>query len=137
DVLLHLLAEGKGVRAKPLYVVRNLMNHHGGAVRVGAYLYGTSGSALVCLDFETGERKWRERSVGAGALLAADGHLYVRGTQGNVVLVEATPAGYKEKGRFRQPERSRFPAFCHPVVADGKLYLRDADVLLCYDVSAG
>jgi hypothetical protein len=53
-----------------------------------------------------------------------------------VALAEATPAGYREKGRFRQPDRSRFPAFAHPVVANGRLYLRDADVLLCYDVKA-
>jgi hypothetical protein len=66
--------------------------------------------------------------------MAADGHLYVRSDQGPVALVEATPDGYKEKGRFRQPDRSRFATFCHPVVAGGRLYLRDEDVLLCYDV---
>jgi hypothetical protein len=88
------------------------------------------------MDFRTGAVKWRHRSIGRGSLLAADGHLYYRGEQGEVALVEATASGYKEKGRFRQPHRSRFRAFTHPVVADGRLYLRDADVLLCYDVKA-
>jgi hypothetical protein len=51
-----------------------------------------------------------------------------------VALVEATPEAYKEKGRFDQPERSKVESWAHPVVAGGKLYLRDQDVLLCYDV---
>jgi hypothetical protein len=66
----------------------------------------------------------------------ADGHLYVRGENGPVALVEATPSGYKEKGRFDQPDRNlaREKAWPHPVIAGGRLYLRDENVLLCYDV---
>ena len=69
--------------------------------------------------------------------------LYVRGQGGNgfgketppeVALVEATPDGYKEKGRFKQPDHGERPAWPHPVVANGRLYLRDGKVLLCYDV---
>jgi hypothetical protein len=67
-------------------------------------------------------------------VVAADGRLYLRGERGDVALVAISPAGYQEKGRFRQPSRSRFPTFAHPVVANGRLYLRDEDVLLCYDV---
>jgi outer membrane protein assembly factor BamB len=121
------------VDAKQVYLVRAITSHHGGVVRVGDYLYGSSGNALVCMDFKTGATKWQERSA-RGSLVVADGHLYVRGEQGTVVLAEASPAGYKEKGRFRQPHRSRFATFPHPVVANGRLYLRDEDVLLCYDV---
>jgi len=51
-----------------------------------------------------------------------------------VALIEATPSGYKEKGRFNQPDRSKQNSWAHPVIANGKLYLRDMDVLLCYDV---
>ena len=53
---------------------------------------------------------------------------------GRVALVEATPAGYREKARFDQPSRSDYPAWPYPVVADGKLFLRDMDVLLCFDL---
>jgi outer membrane protein assembly factor BamB len=134
DALLRLTAEGDGVRAKQVYLTRVVMNHHGGVVRMGEYLYGTSGSGLVCMEFKSGTRKWQDRSVGSGSLVLADGHIYLRGVQGTVALVEATPDGYHEKGRFRQPDRSRFPAFCHPVIAGGRLYLRDDDVLFCYDV---
>ncbi|HEV3204024.1 MAG TPA: polyvinylalcohol dehydrogenase, partial [Gemmataceae bacterium] len=77
------------------------------------------------------------RSVGKGSVTAADGHLYVRGEKGDMVaLVEATSTGYKEKGRFKQPDRGKRSAWCHPVIAGGCLYLRDDDVLLCYDIKA-
>jgi outer membrane protein assembly factor BamB len=134
DALLRFSARGQGVDVKEVYRGRAMKNHHGGVIRLGEYLYGTSGAALVCVEFQTGAVKWRERAAGKGSLAAADGHLYVRGEQGAVVLVQASPAGYKEKGRFQQPFRSRFHTFPHPVLAGGRLYLRDEDILLCYDV---
>ena len=73
---------------------------------------------------------------GKGSVAYADGHLYVRSERGKVTLVEANPARFVEKGRFEQPDRSTEPAWPHPVIAGGKLYLRDQDVLLCYDVKA-
>jgi outer membrane protein assembly factor BamB len=135
DALVRLTAGDKGVKATEVYFARTMMNLHGGVIRIGDHLYGTSGNALVCMDFKTGAGKWRERCVGSGSLMAADGHLYVRGTQGDVALVEASPEGYREKGRFHQPHVSKLPTFCHPVVANGRLYLRDADFLFCYDVT--
>ena len=76
--------------------------------------------------------------MGKGSLTYADGHLYLRseGSKGTVALVEATPAGYKEKSRFNQPDRSDKNSWPHPVIANGKLYLRDQDILLSYDVKA-
>jgi outer membrane protein assembly factor BamB len=132
--LLRLSADGS---AKEVYLGRALANHHGGVVRVGDQLYGTNNTGLVCLDFNTGETKWQDRSVGKGSVTAADGHLYVRGEKGDMVaLVEATSTGYKEKGRFKQPDRGKRNAWPHPVIAGGCLYLRDDDVLLCYDIKA-
>lgn len=72
--------------------------------------------------------------MGKGAITYADGRVYLRSEQGTVALVEATGAGYHELGRFDQPERSKSPAYSYPVVAEGKLFLRDQDVLLCYDL---
>src|SRR5262249_18760028 len=135
--LLRLNADGSGVSAQEVYFGRTLANHHGGVVRIGDFLYGTNQAGLVCQDFKTGDTKWQERSPGKGSVSAADGHLYVRGEKsGQVVLVEAAPAGYKEKGRFDQPARSQKMAWPHPVIANGRLYLRDQDVLLCYDIKA-
>jgi outer membrane protein assembly factor BamB len=136
DALLKLQATDKGVAAKEVYLQRNLMTFHGGVVRLGEYLYGTGNGGLTCLDFRTGKVKWRHRSIAPGALMAAEGRLYLRGTQGQMALVEASPDGYREKGRFTQPKRSRFPTFAHPVLSGGRLYLRDDDLLFCYDVAA-
>jgi hypothetical protein len=137
NVLLRLSADGDGVAAKEVYSGKALGNHHGGIVLVGDSVYGTTQNGLVCLDFKTGEKKWEEKSVGKGSVSAADGCLYVRSEKdGQVALVEATPAGYKEKGRLTQPDRSKRNAWPHPVIAGGCLYLRDDDVLLCYDVKA-
>ncbi len=126
----------EGFSATEVYFTRRMQNHHGGMIRVGDYLYGfdESNRALTCLNFKTGEVKWSDRSVGKGSLTYADGNLYARSERGPVALVEATPTGYVEKGRFEQPERSGANAWAHPVVANGKLYLRDQDILLCYDV---
>jgi outer membrane protein assembly factor BamB len=136
DALLRLVPHNGGVKAEEVYLVRGITNHHGGVVRIGDYLYGTGPGGLVCMEFKTGTVKWKHRSVGGGSVVAADGRLYLRGDRGEVALVEISPAGYKEKGRFHQPYRSRFHTFAHPVVANGRLYLRDEDVLLCYDVKA-
>jgi outer membrane protein assembly factor BamB len=124
------------VTAKEVYFNRDLTNHHGGVVLVGDAVFGTNQAGLVCVDFKTGETKWKNPSVGKGSISAADGRLYVRSERGNVALVEATPTGYVEKGRFAQPDRSKKNAWPHPVIANGRLYLRDDEVLLCYDVKA-
>ncbi len=133
--LVQLTAnESGGVTAKEVYLIKDLANHHGGVVRVGDYVYGTNNSGLVCIDFKTGETKWKDRGVGKGSIAAADDRLYVRSEKGPVALVEATPTAYKEIARFEQPERSKKNAWPHPIIAGGRLYLRDQGVLLCYDV---
>lgn len=121
--------------AQEVYFTKRMQNHHGGVVLVNGHLYGFDQSNLTCLDFRTGQVKWFNRSVGKGSLVAAAGHLYCRGeSDGGVALVEANPSAYVEKGRFRQPNPSGAPTWPHPVVANGRLYLRDQDVLLAYTV---
>jgi outer membrane protein assembly factor BamB len=136
DALLKLVPTEKGVDVKQVYLSFHMKNFHGGVVRIGEALYGTGNVGPVCLDFKTGTVKWQNRSIGQGSLMAADGHLYLRNTRGDVALIEATPEEYREKGRFAQPKRSRYATFTHPVVCDGRLYLRDEDYLFCYDVKA-
>jgi outer membrane protein assembly factor BamB len=145
--LNRIKVSADAVQSEEVYFVRTPLNSIGGVVRIGDYVYGTdAGGQLVCMNFKTGEQKWRHASVGVAALCYADGMLYVRGQGGNgfgkesptrVALVEATPDGYKEKGRFEQPDHGDRPAWPHPVVANGRLYLRDGPVLLCYDVKGG
>ena len=95
---------------------------------------GNEGGFLVCLDFKTGAVLWRERQAPKGSLAMADGRLYLRAETGAMILIEPNREKYIERGRFDQPERTREQAWPHPVIANGKLYIRDQDLLLCYDV---
>jgi outer membrane protein assembly factor BamB len=111
-----------------------MKNHHGGMILLDGCLYGSDEGLLTCLDFKTGDVKWEERKAGKGSIAYADGHLYYRNEGGPIILVEANPKQYVETGRFNQPERSKKSAWPHPIVANGKLYIRDQELLLCYDV---
>jgi outer membrane protein assembly factor BamB len=133
--LLALQAKGQDVSAQEVYFTRNMQNHHGGVVLVGGYLYGFSNSILTCLEFETGKVMWRDRSVGKGSLAYADGHLYILSEDNVVGLVEASPKGYREKGRFTIADQG-WPSWAHPVVSGGHLYIRNQNVLASYDVRA-
>ena len=97
---------------------------------------GNGGGMMTCIDFQTGDLLWRDRKGPKGSLLLADGLIYLRGEDGEVLLIEPSRDGLVEKGRFDQPDRSSSPAWAHPVVANGKLYIRDQDLLFCYDVTA-
>jgi len=134
-----------GVKAEEVYFSRKMQNHHGGMILTEGCLYGANGGneggALVCLDFQTGNVLWDERDdserrAPKGSIAMADGRLYYRTEKGAVLLIEPNPKQYIERGRFEQPDRSEKPAWAHPVIANGKLYLRDQDLLLCYDIKS-
>jgi outer membrane protein assembly factor BamB len=127
---------GKEARAAEVFFTKKMQNHHGGLVLVDGYVYGSNEGSVTCLELKTGTIKWEERKPGKGSIICADGQLYYRNEGGDMVLFEVNPERYVEHGRFKQPDRSRSPAWAHPVLANGKLYLRDQDVLLCYDVKA-
>jgi outer membrane protein assembly factor BamB len=126
------------LKATEVYFTNHMRNHHGGMIVVDGALYGAAGGNeggfLVCMDFKTGQVLWRERQAPKGSLAMADGRLYLRAESGTMILIEPNREKYIERGRFEQPDRSREPAWPHPVIANGKLYLRDQDTLLCYDV---
>ena len=134
-----------GIKAEEAWFSKKMQNHHGGVVVVDGALYGANGGVeggfLICLDFKTGKVLWDERESGQrrapkGSLALADGRLYYRTERGAVLLIEPSPKEYLERGRFEQPDRTRDPAWSHPVISNGKMYLRDQDMLLCYDVKA-
>ena len=120
-------------KAQEIWFTKDMRNHHSSSVLIGDYLYGFSSAILTAIKFDTGEIAWRDRSVGKGSLVYADGNLYCFSENGVVGLVEATPTGYKEKGRLRIPQDS-LPTWTHPVVAGGRLYLRDQDTIYAFDV---
>ncbi len=131
-----------GNKISPVFENKNLKNHHGGAILLGDYVYGHSdGDGWVCQDWKTGEQKWKEKSkLGKGAIGYADGMFYCLDEgSGAVALIEASPNGWNEKGRFKlDPQTTiRNPQgriWTHPVIVNGNLYLRDQDLIYCYAV---
>ena len=144
--LARLAKGGNGeFTAEEAWFSKNMENHHGGVILHDGALFGANGGNgggyLACLDFKTGEVLWNEkdsdkRRVTKGSVAFADGRIYYRTEEGLVVLIEPSRKEYLERGRFTQPERTDKPAWAHPVVANGKLYIRDQDTLFCYDLKA-
>jgi outer membrane protein assembly factor BamB len=141
--LLEIVPQGAGTAtARERYFLegRTFQNHHGGMVLVGDHIYAGTGHRMgipICLEFATGRVAWggniRNAGQGSAALTAADGHVYLRYENGVMLLIEATPAGYREKGTFQIPNVVQ-PSWSHPVIAGGRLYLREQDALHVYDI---
>ncbi len=139
--LFKITADNGDFKTKEVYHEKNMTNHHGGIVLVGDNVFGFSDHGhFTCIAFKTGQEVWNDKAgiLGKGSLTYADGNLYFRneGGAGTVWLVEASVDGFKDHGHFNPPDRSDKNSWPHPVVANGKLYIRDQDVLLCYDVKA-
>ena len=139
--VVRLKVQGKQVEAEQVYFGPEYQTAIGGVVKVGDYLYGTTGEALLCTEFTTGQVKWKERALGAASLCYADGRLYIHGENGDIAMIEPSPESYREKGRFTptdQPQRANAmeKAWAYPVVSDGRLYIRDNNVLWCYSVGS-
>jgi outer membrane protein assembly factor BamB len=130
-----IVRDGDKFEAKQVFFTKKMQNHHGGVVLVDGMLYGqTNPNLLTCIDYKTGDVKWADKASGKCSVLYADGMLYCRDEKGALSLVEATPDGYKQKGRFMQPDRSDKNAWPHLVIANGMMYVRDQDLILCYDL---
>ena len=130
-----------GAEVTDVFLNKDLVNHHGGVILVGDHLYGHSDKGgWTCMSFADGTVAWQEKSVSKGSVGYADGMLYcLEEKSGNVVLADASPAGWKEHGRFKldpqSPNRNPKGAiWVHPVIANGKLYLRDQEFIHCFDV---
>jgi outer membrane protein assembly factor BamB len=124
--------------AEEVYFTDKMQNHHGGIIAWNWHLYGCNNpDDLTCLDLKTGDVKWTDKSCGKCSLLFADGMLIARSEKGPVSLVEATPEGFRLRGRFTPPERTRRMAWTHPVISGGRLFLRDQHLLFCYDLREG
>jgi outer membrane protein assembly factor BamB len=137
ETAFRVTASGGTFKAEEVYTGRRMQNHHGGVILVGDHLYGISDPGMLrCIEIKSGNVAWEEK-VPKGSLAFADGLLIARAENARepqVILVEASPSGYKELGRFTQPEPSTFPKWAHPTVYGGRLFLRDWDKLFAYEV---
>jgi outer membrane protein assembly factor BamB len=136
SALLELTPSGNSINARQVYFTRQMKNHYATSILIGDYLYGFDSAILTAMKFDTGEVAWQNRSVGKGSLAYADERLYVYSEDANVALVEPSPKGYIEHGRFRFRPGSNWNTWSHPVVAAGKLFLRDQDKIYAYDIRA-
>lgn len=142
--LVKLSRGAAGMEANQVYFTNKMQNHHGGMILHEGALYGAnggnSGGYLLALDFASGETLWDQRAAGRrapkGSVAFAEGRIYYRTEEGAMLLIEPSRKEYLERGRFEQPHRTGKPAWAHPVVANGRLYLRDQGLLLAYDVRA-
>lgn len=146
SALLRLVPDGDNkTKVEEVYWLdsNTFQNHHGGFVKVGDFIYGGHGQNKgdpVCIEFMTGKIRWKETQPagGSAAVLYADGTLIFRYDDGTVCFIDANPDAFKIKGRFkpqRKPGMSG-PAWAHPVISNGKLYLRHNNVIQCFDVKA-
>jgi len=138
--LLRQSEEGDGVKVQEVYgLKKHLSNKHGGIVLVGDHLYGDSDDKGMpfCADLKTGELKWKSRGSGkkSASVVAADGNVYVRYTNGMMTLVKADPESFQEVSKFKVPGSGDRPSWAHPVIVDGQLFLREGDSILCYSLT--
>ena len=145
---IQLSKNGENIKADTVYTNnRDISCQHGGVVLINGYVYGHSdrpSNSWVCQNFKTGEIVWtqsdKEASVGKGSLLAVNDRLILYDMQnGSSAVVAASPDGWKDFGKIEIPERTNIKtqdnqAWTHPVVANDKLYLRDHDLLFCFDL---
>jgi hypothetical protein len=135
-IQLHAENNG-GFRVEELYSTQKLRTSYGGQVLLDGHLFGSIGDGLGCFEMKGDNLLWTERGPGKGSVLWADGRLYYRNERnGSMTLISPNSKEYVEEGRFEQPERSKHSAWAHPIIANGRLYLRDQELLFCYDVKA-
>ncbi|MBY0525407.1 MAG: PQQ-like beta-propeller repeat protein [Gemmataceae bacterium] len=140
--LVKVERDGDKFKVDKVYANKNMANHHGNVVLVGDHVYGFSeGKGWTCQDFKSGDTTWVEKGkLRAGSVVFADGRLYCYGEDdGTVALIQASIDGWKESGRFKIPQltRLRKPSgriWTPPVIAGGRLFLRDQDLLFCFDI---
>jgi outer membrane protein assembly factor BamB len=140
--LIKLVMKDGAVAVEQVYFSPKLPIGIGGVVKVGDYLFGSTGQAFLCVEFASGNVKWEDRLLAPAASCYADGRLYLHGENGDMALVEPSPGAYREKGRFTPPEQPKRAnqmekAWAYPVIADGRLYIRDVGSLWCYDIQVG
>ncbi len=134
-ICLKLDVRGKNVTATEAWTTRDMDCHHGGYIIQDGHIYGNHGVTWVCLELKTGAQKWQERAIGKGSLCYADGMLYLFSEEGGrAALATCSPEGLELRGRFSVEGQEM--SWAHPVVIDGRLYLRFDENLYCFSVRA-
>jgi outer membrane protein assembly factor BamB len=136
------LVKVAGSKSEPteVYFAKTMPSGIGGSILVDGYLYGSAGSTVMCIDYESGETQWQDRSIGASSLCYADGKIFLHSDDDNTVaMIAATAEEYRELGKFTPPNPpqrvGRAKAWTYPIIVDGKLVIRDAGTVWCYSIA--
>jgi outer membrane protein assembly factor BamB len=135
--LVKLTPKPDGLEAIEVYFDPSLPNAQGGFVLVGDHLYGGGRSVVMCIDFNSGEKQWAERLPASASICYADGQLYLHLEDGDVMLVNVNPEAFRQRGQFtppNRPEGEKGRPWAYPVIANGRLYIRESGTLWCYDI---
>ncbi|HVT58451.1 MAG TPA: PQQ-binding-like beta-propeller repeat protein [Thermoanaerobaculia bacterium] len=133
SALFQIRGDARQMTAEPLWKSRGLKNQFSSSVLAGDYLYGFDNGTFKCIKAQNGEERWKERGLGHGSVILADGLLLVLSESGKLVLADAAPEAYHERGSF-QPLSGR--CWTGPSLAGGKLFLRNREAMAAYDVAA-
>jgi len=142
--MLKLNVKGEECAVEEVWRTEELDNEHGGVVLVDGYLYGHADGNhkwrhWACLELQTGKTMYSVKGLpvkGSGALTYADGMLYLLSDNSTVALVPANPEGFEIVSQFQLPQGGKGPTWAHPVVLDGRFYIRHGNFLYVYDVRA-
>ena len=130
--LVEVKGSGNSFTASTIWENTNMKNKFNSSVLHDGYIYGLDEGILVCLDVNTGARKWKEGSYGYGQEILAGTHLIVTSDQGDVALVKASPDKYTEVARFSAVQGQTWN---YPAMADGKLLVRNSNEMAAYNIS--
>jgi len=138
--LFRLKVDGDKVSVEAVWKSKLLESQHGGIILLDGYLYGSSRTSIfgpwICLDFKTGRRMYAEPGIGTGSLTYADGLIYALNQRSTIALVRPTPYAFQIISQFSIPKGGKGPTWAHPVVCNGRLYIRHGNFLYCYDIKA-
>ena len=136
--LFRLKVDGDRVSVEEVWKSKLLESQHGGVILLNGYLYGSCRTSSlgpwVCLGFKTGKRMYAEPGIGTGSLTYADGLIYALNQRSTMALVRPTPQAFQIISQFFVPKGGEGPTWAHPVVCDGRLYIRHGNFLYCYGV---
>lgn len=131
-LVLRVTEGPEGPKVEDVWRDRVIKNHWSSSVYHDGHLYGFDNGTLKAVDALTGEQKWAHRGLGKGSLVVADGMLFILGDRGQLVLAEATPEAFRQKGAVEPMSKKTWTA---PSLSDGKLYLRDMHEIVCFEVA--
>jgi len=138
--LFRLKIDGERASIEEVWKSELLESQHGGIVLIDGYLYGSSRISVlgpwICLDFKTGKRMYSEFGIDTGSLTYADGLIYALNQRSTMALVLPTPQTFQIVSQFSLPKGGKGPTWAHPVVCNGRLYIRHGNFLYCYEIKA-